>query len=517
MSSVNTDARWITYMQAACALTGAFIFIYVVGGVLYRLYLSPLAKFPGPKLAGATLWYEFYYDNICKGQYTFKIKELHEKYGPIIRISPYELHVNDPDFYEVLYSQHSPRNKYYYFTKQFDLPLSAFGTEDHNVHRLRRGVMNPFFSKQRISRLEPVIQAQVQKLCERIIDFNKANAAVPISLGFSCLTTDIITEYVMTQSFHYLDAPDWLPQWPKTLQSTAETGIMAKQIPGIIPFLKSLPESWIEAMDPGMGLFFRFTKKCEEQIKDIMQNKEEMKRIAQDKMSTQPTLFHEILDSKLPPEEKTSARLGQELHGVVGAGTETTSGVLTFALYYLLRNPEKLERLKNEINELEPDKNVQLNLKDLEQLPYLTSVILEALRLNYGVSTRLQRISPNEALQFQDYTIPPGTPVGMTSVLMHHNESIFPDSYSFVPERWLDASERKRLEKYMVSFSKGSRQCVGMNLARAEMFITIATILRKFDFELHNTTDDDIVLKHDLFLPRPKNLDSNGAYVIVKN
>jgi hypothetical protein len=47
----------------------------------YSVYLGPLSKFPGPKLAAATLWYEFYYDVILKGNYTFKIKELHRKYG----------------------------------------------------------------------------------------------------------------------------------------------------------------------------------------------------------------------------------------------------------------------------------------------------------------------------------------------------------------------------------------------------------------------------------------------------
>jgi cytochrome P450 len=45
---------------------------------------------------------------------------------------------------------------------------------------------------------------------------------------------------------------------------------------------------------------------------------------------------------------------------------------------------------------------------------------------------------------------------------MHHDESIFPDSYRFNPERWTDPAERKRLEKYMVAFSKGSRMCIGM-------------------------------------------------------
>lgn len=70
----------LSQMQTACVLAG-IAFLYLAGIIVYRLYFSPLAKFPGPKLAAATLLYEFYYDVICRGQYTFKIKELHEKYG----------------------------------------------------------------------------------------------------------------------------------------------------------------------------------------------------------------------------------------------------------------------------------------------------------------------------------------------------------------------------------------------------------------------------------------------------
>jgi len=48
----------------------------------YSVYLGPSSKFPGPKLAASTLWYEFYYDVILKGKYTFKIKELRQQeYG----------------------------------------------------------------------------------------------------------------------------------------------------------------------------------------------------------------------------------------------------------------------------------------------------------------------------------------------------------------------------------------------------------------------------------------------------
>ena len=55
--------------------------IYLVGLGFYRLYLDPLAKFPGPKVAALTLWYEFYYDVIKRGKYTSEIEKMHEAYG----------------------------------------------------------------------------------------------------------------------------------------------------------------------------------------------------------------------------------------------------------------------------------------------------------------------------------------------------------------------------------------------------------------------------------------------------
>ena len=57
---------------------------YLVVLVFYRLCFSPLANFPGPKLAAATLWYEYYYDVVKRGRYTWKIAELHAQYGALL-------------------------------------------------------------------------------------------------------------------------------------------------------------------------------------------------------------------------------------------------------------------------------------------------------------------------------------------------------------------------------------------------------------------------------------------------
>lgn len=95
-------------------------FMWLVGTVVYRLYFHPLAKFPGRKLAALSSFYEFYFDWWKHGQYTAEIRKMHEQYGmqyaqdsrvtrltyvgPIVRINPYELHVNDPAFIDQVYA-----------------------------------------------------------------------------------------------------------------------------------------------------------------------------------------------------------------------------------------------------------------------------------------------------------------------------------------------------------------------------------------------------------------------------
>ena len=63
------------------AVAAVSFIVYISGLYIYRAYFDSLSKFPGPKLAAATLWYEFYYDVVKKGQYTFEIGRMHERYG----------------------------------------------------------------------------------------------------------------------------------------------------------------------------------------------------------------------------------------------------------------------------------------------------------------------------------------------------------------------------------------------------------------------------------------------------
>lgn len=166
----------------------------------------------------------------------------------------------------------------------------------------------------------------------------------------------------------------------------------------------------------------------------------------------------------------------------------------------------------------------------VEQLPYLTGVVQECIRLSYGVCTRLQRIAPDETLVFEDakrrkeWLIPPNTPVSMTSVLLHQDESVFPNPQAFAPERWLG---RPDLNRYLVSFSKGTRQCIGINLAYAEMYLVLARLFRAYGsdevreegdvgyLELFETTSYDVTLTKDVFIP-VGSPGSKGVRILVR-
>ncbi|KAL1650733.1 hypothetical protein SLS58_000851 [Diplodia intermedia] len=465
--------------------------LYLITGAIYRLYLSPLAPFPGPKLAALTLWYEFYFDVILR---------------PIVRINPHELHVDDPDFYDELYGGSGRRvEKLPWSAAMFGNDTSMIATVSHEHHRARRAPLNSFFSKQSVYNLEPMIRNAVSLLCNRFEDFKTSKQPVVLDNAFSALTADIITDYSFAKSSGMLLEPNFSPEYTKSLMTTSEFSLLNKQFPFILRLLRKLPDWLAVKLEPNTAALIEFQKGIEEQLLPIMEG-----RSAESKTSTkQPTIFHELLRSNLPDSEKQLQRLIDEGQTIVGAGSVTTAHYLSVTSYHIIANPQVLQKLQEELQPLMANRSTLPSLRHLEQLPYLKAVINEGYRISYGITARLTRVSPDSPLEYNDWLIPAGTPVGMTSVLIHENEKLFPEPKVFRPERWLQPGAQ-RLEKYLVTFNKGSRACLGMNLARAEIPLTLAAVFGgRFGLELFETDRSDVDLKHDFFNPSPK-LDSKG-------
>lgn len=176
--------------------------------------------------------------------------------------------------------------------------------------------------------------------------------------------------------------------------------------------------------------------------------------------NTHRTVVHEILDSNLLPGDKEFQRVFDDVATLSGAGFETTASVLRLVVFHVFSNPTILQRLRKELASINLSET--RDLKKLEQLPYLTSIIMEGLRLSPAIASRSARIAPDRALIYGKWSIPAGTPVGMTTLLMHTDERLYPDPMSFDPGRWMDLEARKKAEKVYGPFGRGTRMCLGM-------------------------------------------------------
>ena len=285
----------------------------------------------------------------------------------------------------------------------------------------------------------------------------------------------------------------------------------SKQFPQLLPILGLLPEWWVRATNPLIAQLREQDRNYRSQIQSILSHTDD----AEQKSSSHSTVFHSLRDDPdLPPAEKSLPRLVSEAKSIVGAGTFTSTHMLNITTYHILANPLVRTRLMEELAQAMPNQDVPCQLETLEQLPYLDAVINEGLRLSYGTLHRLQRVHPDTALTFQDWVIPPGTPVGMSSFSFNGNPAVFPAPEVFDPSRWL-GPKRDFRRKFLFNFGKGTRHCVGMSLALAEIQMTLAAVFRKLGskMQLYDTDRErDVDIKHDFFLTMP-NTESRGVRV----
>ncbi|KAE9378138.1 cytochrome P450 [Stipitochalara longipes BDJ] len=397
---------------------------------------------------------------LAAGTYVWRVQELYEQCGPIVCISPNALHVNDPDFHD-----------YAWALPHFNTPQAMVATAEYNHHRLRRSAVAQFFSKAKIRRFDYVLKDNIKNFLSRLQEFEENGGPGNTLEAFKALTSDILTTYAFGESHNYLDVKDFNQPFWDMFHELSHTYAISNHFPLFLPFMSSLP-GW---MQRSMGM------------ENIM-----------------ATIFRDLLNSSLPPEEKTIERMWHDCQMFNVARSKTTSWAFANCTFYLLNGT---------IN--------YIATSELEVLPYLI-LIKESLRLSFGVAGRLYRISTTKTQMLKDGTkewiIPAGTTVAMSNPLVSLNPKIFPSAAIFDPSRWLD---NPQLDRYLVAFSKGLRGCVGLNLAWADLYFTVAAVFARGGGEertmrLWKTSVEDVQAIHDFFVPAPR-LDSKGVKVILSS
>ncbi|KAH0437675.1 cytochrome P450 [Colletotrichum camelliae] len=464
---ISTRPQNLVYFLLAAVIT------HRIGLIVYRLYLSPLAKFPGPKIAAATSWYEGFWD-LWNAQFPEVVKDMHEKYGPIVRVNPRELVIQDADFYSQLYVPAGKRSTHTIMGLRAGLGMSdaIVTTSQHELHHMRRKAVEGFFSKQSVTRMETRIHHEARRLDEKLRQLSGTGQVIQLDHAFSAVAGDLAAQFACGESPELIEDPAFNPDWHTTLTGILTMVPYVRNFPWINDIMRLVPVWILKALNPqlaGIRIFHLFSEGRIETIK------REMNGHGKDDEDTKSSIFHHILRSDLPETEKATDRLNREAFALLAAGTITTSSTMTLITYFVLENPNIEKRLRQDLQQVTACYPETVpRWADLEKVPFLTACIKEGLRLAHFMRRNI-RIAPDVDLKYGQWTIPKNTPVGMHVCHLHMDPEVYPEPTKFMPERWLGDYD-PRMNRNLVPFVRGSRNCLGLNLAWAEMYIFLGVI-----------------------------------------
>ncbi|RPD61291.1 bifunctional P-450:NADPH-P450 reductase [Lentinus tigrinus ALCF2SS1-6] len=189
-------------------------------------------------------------------------------------------------------------------------------------------------------------------------------------------------------------------------------------------------------------------------------------------------------------DKKTGKKLSDEniRHNLITflvAGHETTSGMLTFTLYYLCKNPEAMRKAREEVDEVLGDE--QIRLEHIGKLKYISACFRESLRLTPPATIRVVESVEDTTLCGGKYAVPKGARIGIVASKCQTDPKIWgEDAREFKPERVYGENFEKLPQNAWQPFGYGMRACIGRPFAWQEAHIALACILQKLDMTMHD-------------------------------
>ena len=375
--------------------------IYVVVYATYNLFLHPLARVPGPFLAHLTsTWLQFY---DLAGVRVYMIDDLHQRFGPVVRVAPNELSFADPSMIKEIYGQASPYMKSAMYSLLSVGPhLGVFDTADREVHKKRRRLISHVFAATSVNACEPVIADLIRHLLRWI---KKESESIPprpvdVFVWFRMLTLDVAGALFFGTSFNALASGKIHPYLEDIDNHFVIAGIRW-QLPYFLPLTSWLPiSSWQYFLKTRQRLYDYGRATFDEYIS----------RYGRSPASNRIDLLKKIINSS--DEKGVVSLTDEEIISEVGifmlGGTDTTSIVLTYTLWELARQPLWQNKLREELKEHVIFNDGVPSWQQVQNLKILDAVITEGLRLHPAVPGGLPRVAPKEGVRMSGFWVPGG-------------------------------------------------------------------------------------------------------------
>ncbi|KAF8621647.1 hypothetical protein AX15_007665 [Amanita polypyramis BW_CC] len=191
------------------------------------------------------------------------------------------------------------------------------------------------------------------------------------------------------------------------------------------------------------------------------------------------------------------------------AGSDTTVSIIASSILALLKYPEVLRKAQDEIDSVIPYGELP-SFDDQEQLPFVTATCTEALRWRDATPIGIPHVLIQDDV-YRGYRLPKGTIVIANSWTMLHDEKIYPDPFSFKPERFLKDGKinSNARDPAHAAFGFGRRECPGRLMAFESIWITMASLIAAFNItnsvdENGNVIEADPEYENEVIIIKPK-------------
>lgn len=446
------------------------IVILIVGRVFYNIYFHPLRHYPGPKIwtASRLRWAHA----MQSGTYHLQLRDLHAKYGPVVRIAPDELSYTEPDAWKDIYENRNiPKNRIWAGQEEEHHPISIVST-DETTHLRNRRALAGAFTGHAITEHMTIIEDLILLMMRRFSDATKDGQTAVLDLAdwMNFLTFDISGALSFGESFDSVESGKAHPWVAISCGFGKGIALMAS-----INFFYPLNKLLKFAMPRSVMKKMEYHKQISHQ-KFLQRLSMEHKTGAQDYISSIMTYNKEKGEVKIPQDE-----IEVNMTVLIFAGSETTSTAMTAILNELLRHPSCLEKAQREVREAFTAKEEIMDAK-VAKLQYLSAVIQEGIRMGPPAAMGLPRITPTTGAQICGNFVPGNTLVSVNQYPTFRSASNFTQPDTFIPERFLPDSPfpSDRIGAFE-PFLLGRHKCIGQKLAWTIMRLTLARLLFSFD------------------------------------
>jgi len=345
----------------------AVLIAYITSICIYRRFFHPLANVPGPFLPAVTKLYQTFHN--CR--FYLQIEKLHQQYGSIVRITPDEVHLADAENYDKINYVGTKYWKSPNYYNALCVPNATFGTHSNEIHKIRRGAMNPMFSRQKVLELELIVQQKVAKVCHRMQAGIDEDKPVDLHHAFRAVSVDVISDFAFDSCYDFLDKDDMGATFFEMARGIGPALWAFQQFPSLQSLALSMPPWLAPYLSKPLGYVTAMQMECVRQIETVK------KKMASCKDVGRQTIFTTLLSPEVKPEGyrvPTTWELKDEAYSVLVAAADTTGNAMTVAAFNVLYNPETYKKLVTELEACFPQETSDLPLLDLEKLPYLVSI-----------------------------------------------------------------------------------------------------------------------------------------------